>query len=369
MDCIVIHYAEIGLKGTNRPFFERALVNNIKSRTGLAVNREYGRLIMAYDKSKLSALKLIPGIAYYSPAIKAKLDINDIISKTGLLLIKDSFRVSARRSNKGFPLTSPEINKLVGESLFNKGLKVDLHKPKTDLIIEVGEKNAYLYTKKVKGLGGLPLGVTGKLVGLVSGGIDSPVACYEMIRRGCELILVHFYNNHEGVKEKITALATLLAKYQGSIKLYLVPFLETQKEVIMSVPATHRMITYRRLMFLIAGKVLDHEGAKGFVTGDNVAQVASQTLDNLRTIWQAAKENVYAPLIGLDKSDIISIAKRIGTYETSIKPYSDCCSYLIAQHPETRSRLIDVKKIESKMNVNSLVNKAFKNAQIIIIKH
>jgi thiamine biosynthesis protein ThiI len=188
-----------------------------------------------------------------------------------------------------------------------------------------------------------------------------------MIKRGCEVVITHFYNNHEGVKEKILDLARVLAKYQGGIKVYLVPFLETQKQVIMKVPATHRMITYRRLMFMIAGRVLDQEFAKGFVTGDNVAQVASQTLDNLRAIWSAAKENVYAPLIGLDKEDIIKLAKKVGTYKTSIKPYSDCCSYLIAQHPETHSKITDLKAIESKLDVKSLVNKAFKEAEIIYL--
>jgi len=367
IDCVVIHYSEIGLKGTNRPFFERALMKDIKSRTGLTVCKEYGRLIMPYDEKKIKLLRFIPGIAYYSPAVRAGLDINDITKKSGSLPIKSPFRVSARRSNKKFALTSPEINRLVGESLFNKGLVVDLHKPKTDLVVEVGEKNAFLYTVKHRGLGGLPVGVTGKLVALLSGGIDSPVACYEMIKRGCEVVITHFYNNHEGVKEKILDLARVLAKYQGGIKVYLVPFLETQKQVIMKVPATHRMITYRRLMFMIAGRVLDQEFAKGFVTGDNVAQVASQTLDNLRAIWSAAKENVYAPLIGLDKEDIIKLAKKVGTYKTSIKPYSDCCSYLIAQHPETHSKITDLKAIESKLDVKSLVNKAFKEAEIIYL--
>jgi len=364
LDCIVIHYAEIGLKGANRPYFENKLVTNIRKRTGLKVRKEYGRLVTNYGKT--DELKNIPGIAYYAPALKAKLELKDIISKAEKLVTKGSFRVTAKRSNKNFKLTSPEINQKVGGALFKKGLKVDLHKPRTELFIEVGEKNVYLYTEKNKGLGGLPVGVTGKLVALVSGGIDSPVACYEMIRRGCEVIIVHFYNKKGGVKEKITDLGKTLARYQGFMKMYTIPFLEAQKEVIMKVPAKQRMITYRRLMFKIAEKVLAKEKALGFITGDNVAQVASQTLENLKVIWEAAKENVYAPLIGKDKEEIIQVAKEIGTYETSIKPYSDCCSYLIAKHPEIRGKISEIKRIESGIEIKDIVSKAFKEAEITL---
>ncbi|MBD3312773.1 tRNA 4-thiouridine(8) synthase ThiI, partial [archaeon] len=182
MDCVVIHYSEIGLKGKNRPYFEKRLLNNIKKKTGLEVKREYGRLVMVYDKNQIRLLKKVPGIAYYSPALRAELDLKDFIKKAESLVTKGSFRITAKRSNKSFKPNSIEINKKVGEALYNKGLKVELEKPDTEVFIEVGNKNAYLYTKKVKGLGGLPVGVTGKLVALVSGGIDSPVACYEMIR-------------------------------------------------------------------------------------------------------------------------------------------------------------------------------------------
>jgi len=364
MEQVIIHYSEIGLKGSNRPYFEKKLLSNIKKVTGLKVSREYGRLVMDYDKKKIRLLKQIPGIAYYAPAIKAKLDIKDIKNKAKKIITKGPFRITTKRSNKKFKYTSPEVNKLVGEVI---KLPVNLSKPKTELFIEIGEKNAYLYTKKNKGLGGLPVGVTGKLIALVSGGIDSPVACYEMIRRGCEVIIVHFYNNREGVKDKILELARKIAKYQGSVKTYLIPFLELQKQVIMKVPAKQRMIVYRRLMFMIAEKILKQEKALGFITGDNVAQVASQTLDNLRVIWKATSENVYAPLLSYDKEDIISKAKKIGTYETSIKPYSDCCSYLIATHPETKGKLEEIKKYETGLN-KSLISKALKEAEENMIK-
>lgn len=365
MDCVVIHYSEIGLKGKNRPYFEKRLLNNIKKKTGLDVKREYGRLVMTYDKKKTRLLKKVPGIAYYSPALKAELDLKDFIRKAKALVTKGSFRITAKRSNKRFKPNSIEINKKVGEALYNKGLKVELEKPDTEVFIEVGNKNAYVYTKKVKGLGGLPVGVTGRLLALVSGGIDSPVACYEMIRRGCEVIIVHFYNKKKGVKEKIVQLGEKLSAYQGEIKVITIPFLELQQQVIMNVPAKQRMIIYRRLMFKIAEKLLDKEKALGFVTGDNVAQVASQTLENLKVIWRATNENVYAPLLSRDKQGIIRTAKRIGTYKTSIKPYSDCCSYLIAKHPETKADLSMIKEIEKSLKLSKLIKKALDRKEVI----
>ncbi len=365
-DSIIIHYSEIGLKGANRPFFERRLMSNIKRVVGVSVKREYGRLVLPYVKPSL--LRFIPGIAYYSPAVSASLDLKDIISKALSLNIKSPFRVSAKRSNKSFSLNSIEINRVVGEALVNNGLSVDLSKPRTELFIEVGERRAYLYTKKYRGVGGLPVGVTGKLVGLVSGGFDSPVACFRMIKRGCEVVIVHFFNESSGVKDKIIRLARVLARYQGSVSVYLVPFLNAQRSVIMRVPAKYRMIVYRRLMFLIANKLLSDEGAMGFVTGDNVAQVASQTLENLSVIWSAANANVYAPLIGYDKEEIISEAKRLGTYDISVIPYSDCCSYLVAKHPETKAELSVIKELESRLDLDGIINEAVSKCLRSVVK-
>ncbi len=363
MNCIVIHYGEIGLKKTNRPFFEKKLVENIRKR-GLDARREFGRIVAGYRKGFSKILKTIPGIAYFAPAEMVEPDMDSIIKKAKELVKKGPFRISARRSNKKFRYTSMEINRMVGDAI---NLKVDLTHPKTELFIEIGENHAYLYVKKYKGLGGLPVGVTGKLISLVSGGIDSPVASYEMIRRGCEIILLHFYNNTQGLKSKITELAKKLAAYQGRIKLIIVPFLPVQQKVIMHIPAEIRMIVYRRLMLMIGEKVLKKEGALGFVTGDNAAQVASQTLENLRVIWSATRENIYAPLIGYDKQGIINIAKKIGTYQTSIIPYSDCCSYLVARHPETRATIKEVRKFEKNLEIRKLVNDSFKNREEIII--
>lgn len=366
-DCVVIHYSEIGLKGTNRPFFEKRLSDSITARTGLSVKKEYGKLVMDFDEKKIVLLSKIPGIAYYSPALKCRLDVNEFISKAKLLVKKGTFRITAQRSNKRFSLTSMQVNSKVGEALMSKDLKVKLESPDTEVFIEVGEKNAYVYSKKIKGMGGLPLKITGKVVALVSGGIDSPVACYEMIKRGCEVVMVHFFNKREGVKEKILELAKKISEYQGKVKVYTVPFLNVQKSIIMNVPARVRMIIYRRFMMRIAELILKKEKALGLVTGDNVGQVASQTLENLRSIWSVTNENIFAPLISRDKEETVNQAKRIGTFDISIKPYSDCCSYVIAQHPETKSHVIDIEKDEESLDVNDLVLKAFSEAEVEVI--
>jgi len=365
MNSIVIHYSEIGLKGSNRPFFEKALIKDIENKTGNKVRKEYGRFVI--DSSEAKGLERVPGIAYYSQAFKVGLDINEMSKSSELILDKSkTVKVVASRSNKQFRFKSPEINKLVGDYLVSKGWKVSM-RPEQELFIEVSGRNAYVYKDKIKGIGGLPLGVSGKLIALISGGIDSPVAAYKMIRRGCKVILVHFYHTKEGI-EKIIGIAKELSTYQGSTKVYLIPFQDIQAKIITIIPAKYRMITYRRYMLRIAEQVLINEGALGFVTGDNIGQVASQTLDNLRVVYSVTREPIFTPLSGLDKQDIINEAKIIGTYELSIEPYKDCCSFLVAEHPETRSKLEDINKIESKLKLKKLMSEAIKKTEIKIIK-
>lgn len=364
LNSTIIHYSEIGLKGTNRPYFERTLIRNIERKTSLKVRREYGRLVI--DSVEVKGLNEIPGIAYYAPAVKTKLDIAEIQKATKLITEKDkTVKINASRSNKQFKYTSPEINRIVGEYLYNEGLRINM-KPEQEIRIEVGEKYAYIYKDKINCVGGLPVGVSGKLIALISGGIDSPVAAYKMIRRGCNVILVHFYHTREGI-DKIIGIAKELSKYHGPIKVYLIPFEPIQRKIITIVPAKYRMITYRRFMLKIAELVLDKEKAKGFVTGDNIGQVASQTLDNLSVIYSVTSKPIFNPLSGFDKQEIINEAKSIGTYELSIKPYKDCCSYLIAVHPETRAKIEDVKAMESSLRIKRDINEALKNAEVKII--
>lgn len=360
----IIHYSEIGLKGANRPLFEEKLILNIKEKTGFKPRKEYGRLVI--DSAKTKGLNEIPGIAYFALAFKTKLDIKEICKSTELIAGRiKSIRVSAKRSNKLFKIKSPEINRIVSDYLINKGFNADIN-GEEEVIIEIGEKNAYIYKDKIKGVGGLPVSVSGKIIGLISGGIDSPVAAYKMIRRGCKVVLVHFYHNKEGIS-KIKSLAKKLSSFQGPTRLYLIPFENIQRKIITIIPAKYRMITYRRLMIKISEQIMIKEKAKGFVTGDNVGQVASQTLDNIRVIYSATNEPILNPLSGLDKQDIINEAKSIGTYELSIQPYKDCCSFLVAAHPETRARIDEIEKLESNLKLEDEIIQSLKDSKLIDI--
>jgi thiamine biosynthesis protein ThiI len=207
-----------------------------------------------------------------------------------------------------------------------------------------------------------------KLVSLLSGGIDSAVSSYLILKKKHELVLVHFHNQtiqKEHVKNKVVQIAKILSKF-GKVKLYLIPFKDLQNKIIQAIPSKNRMIVYRRVMFRIGETILEKEKAKGIVTGDSLGQVASQTLDNLTVIHSATKYPVISPLLGLDKEEIMDLAKKIGTYETSILPYTDCCSFMIAKHPETKAKLVDIEKEEENMDISKETSKAIETAQIIL---
>ena len=379
----IIHYDEIAIKGKNKPFFEKKLVDNIRSflkkENYNAIKRVYGRIILDYRGTKehiQETLKTIAGISHFSFAEQVALtnNIEEIKQKT-LEIAQEkekhsakTFHIKTIRSNKSFPLDSIKINELVGEHIIkNTKLAVSLKDSDFVIFIEIKDNNAYVYTEKIKSLSGLPVGVTGKLIALISGGIDSPVAAYKMFLRGCSISIVHFHNyniNTKAVKEKILSLAKILSKYQFKTKLYLVPFKELQQEIITKIPAKYRMIVYRRFMFRIAELILKKEHAKAFVTGDNLAQVASQTMENLEVIYASTNIPIFSPLIGENKQDIINLAKQINTYETSILPYDDCCTYFVAEHPETKSNLADIEKLESALDIKKLVEDAFNKTEM-----
>jgi thiamine biosynthesis protein ThiI len=381
MEYAIIHYAEIGLKGGNRAFFEGMLVGNIKqalaNQSYDSVKRAYGRILIKLNKKSDTekiekSLKQIPGISYFSFASYSKLDITSM-KKELFKLAKDlkkttSFRITARKSTQKIKLTSMQINEKLGQAIVDKfKSKVDLSKPKLNFIIEATDDGAFIYKEKVKGIGGLPVGATGKLVCLISGGIDSPVAAFKMFKRGCNIIFVHFQNhtaNKKAVKDKVSKLVEILSKYQETSKLYIVPFDKLQNEIIAAIPARYRMIIYRRFMLRIAEQILKKEKAKGFVTGDSLAQVASQTLENLNVIYEATDKPIFAPLIGSDKQEVIDLARSIETYETSILPYSDCCSFLVAKHPETRAKINEIKELEKIFDIQKLITDALKKLEI-----
>lgn len=373
---IIIHYAEIGTKGENRPFFEKKLVENIKLALGKGYNvkRLYGRISIESKKTDSkrvrNVLENIPGIANFSFAIKTKLNIADMKKKALLMAQKHkennkTFRIEAKRSNKNFPYNSLRINEmLAGDIIRSCKLKVDLTKPDLTIYVEVAEKNAFIYAEKIKGIGGLPVGTSSKAVCLLSGGIDSPVAAYSMMRRGCKIVFVHFCQRYEK-NNKIEKIVKELNKFQHSSKLYMIPFQKAQMEIIKCVPAKYRMIAYRITMLKIAEMIARKENAKSFVTGDNLGQVASQTIENMAIIHKSTGYPVFAPLIGYDKNDIISIAEKIGTFKLSIMPYADCCSYMIAEHPSTKTEFNALKGIEKKMKMPKIVKDALMGKEIV----
>ncbi len=382
IDAIVVHYGEIGIKGANREKFERQLIRNLQLalKNQAKVLRYYGRIVCNLkENANLEKIKeklsLMPGIEYFAFAIKTSLDLKKI-EQTILKIAKEknftTFKIETQRSNKAFPLTSIELNKRLGALIVDKlGKKVKMKNQDITFYVEITEKNAFIYTEKIKGVGGLPVGVSGKVVALVSGGIDSPVASFLMMKRGCKVIVVHFYNktiNTQASLEKIKKIAKRLANIQLSLKLYLVPFKKIQKEIIKQIPAKQRMIVYRRFMHRIAERIAKKENAKALVTGDSIGQVASQTLQNINVIYEVNSLPVFAPLIGMNKMETVELAKKIKTYEYSILPYEDCCSFMIAPHPETHADLTKIKKLEESLEVEKLVEEAFNKAEIIEYK-
>lgn len=366
---VVVHYSEIATKGKNREFFERKLLKNIRRATGLKAKRKYGRIEVEYAEDVVDKLRKIPGIRYFGVGLKVPLDMDEI-KKAALKVLppSDSFKLDTSRSNKNFPLNSIEINREVGGYIVkNTGKKVDLKNPDAIVWIEICDREAYVYSQRIEGLGGLPVGVAGRVISLISGGIDSPVAAFMMMKRGCEVLLVHFFNqtlHSPKVRQKIKMLAEKLAEYQGEIRLYMVPFQDIQMEIIKTVPPKLRMVVYRRSMIRMANIIAEKEGCKGIVTGDSLSQVASQTLDNVNVVYSASKLAILSPLIGMDKEEIVNIAKKIGTYEISIMPYEDCCSFMIARHPETKARLEDV----AEYHFSDLENRAVEKSEIVEVK-
>lgn len=383
---IIVHYAEIALKGGNRKFFEDKLIENIKkslTQKGIVFNsvkRIYGRILIELNEEGGSllpnVLKNVFGIAHFSLVEKCAKDIEKIKEKAfEILSQKDfiSFKIETKRGDKKFALSSQQINEQVGEYILEEGakllpnLKVDLHNPDIVLYLEITEKDVFLYTEKIVGPGGLPLGVSGKAVCLISGGIDSPVAAWYMMKRGVENVFVHFYSTQQGYEqslEKVRDLVRSLNVFQLNSKIYFVPFSDIQKEILLNTQADLRVVLYRRVMMRVAEEIGLKENTKALITGENVGQVASQTLDNMLVISQATSLPILRPLAGFDKIEIIAVAKKIGTYNISILPHLDCCSMFVPEHPATKANLKETQKQEKKLKIKKLITSALKNKTI-----
>ncbi len=377
-DSIIVHYDEIGLKGKNRGQFERLLISNIKKKTGKllkSVERDVGQITLQIAKKDYSKLKdilsKIPGIAYFSFAKKCSLDFEKLKKEVVDFLgdIKFStFKVDTHRHDKRYKLKSIGVNELLGESIINVyNKKVKLKNPELKLKVEISNKAAYISYESIDGVGGLPVNPNQKVVALISGGFDSPVASYLMMKRGCQVILIHFQNENQmtsAVQNKIIELAEQLSKFQIKTLLYIIQFEKLQKEIIKKTRSETRMIVYRRFMLRIASKIAETNKAKFLVVGDSLSQVASQTIENLDVTYQASDKNIFAPLIGMDKKEIIDLAKKIGTYDISAQPYPDCCTYFLPKHPILKANIETFKKIEDVFNIEYLVEYCVKKAKI-----
>jgi thiamine biosynthesis protein ThiI len=377
MDYIICHYHEIGLKGENRRFFEEKLVENIKKALSAQsfefVKRISGRIIVKLKKGGApDSLKNVFGIAYFASAVSCEQEMG-LIKKKAYQVLKErkfkTFKIATQRSKKEFLLTSQEVNEEVGEFILNKisGIGVDLENPDITCFIEIVEKYAFLYLEKIKGPGGLPSTCGGKAVALLSGGIDSPVASFKIMKRGVKVVFAHFhaypYTNKASI-EKAEKIVKLLNKYQFDSRLYLIPFAGIQKEILMKTPEKLRVILYRRMMLRIAESIAKIEKANGLVTGESIGQVASQTLENLGIIGKVAELPLLRPLAGDDKEEIVNSAKAIGTFDISILPHQDCCARFLPKHPATKADLKEVEGAEKKIKVEKLVKAAVAEIEV-----
>lgn len=363
---VIIHIDEIFLKGSNQPLFYRQLKDNLERLLpGVHANRiESGLWLENTQESQLGQLALIPGFANYAEAIKVKNTIQEIKKGVDTLFanIKNikTFRISAERSFKNFPLSSMQIEKEIGEyARLKYSWQVSLNNPDLNIHIAVGKSDACIYGNTQNAIGGLPTATSGKVLALLSGGIDSPVAAYKIMCRGGEVSLVHFQNQTqvtEEVSEKIFDLAKVLSNYQPEIKLFMVPFADIQKQVIMKIPAQYRMIVTRRIFNKIADKIARQNNYLALVSGDSLGQVASQTLENMAVIANASDLLKLSPLIGTNKKDIIDLARKIGTLDISARPYEDCCSLFVAKHPATKAKLNEILKYEELID-KSIIDK------------
>ena len=380
MRSIVVHYQELALKGRNRPWFIGHLVRNLRRATADLDVRQI-RALMGRIEIQLgleaewdvvrARVSRVFGIANFSYARRAGLAVDELAAA----ILDDvgdrrpgSFRVSARRADKRYPLTSPQIEREVGGRIkLARGWRVDLSDPELTIHVEMLTDESFYFFDKQPGAGGLPTGTGGRVACLLSGGIDSPVAAYRLMRRGCTVVLIHFHSYpflSRASQDKVREIARLLTLSQLRSRLLLVAFGEIQRQVVLSVPGPLRVVVYRRLMLRIAEQIARRVHAKALVTGEVIGQVASQTLENMTVIETAATLPVFRPLIGMDKDEITAEAQRLGTYPISIIPDQDCCTLFTPRHPETKAKLAEVEESERALPIGELVAGAVAGASV-----
>lgn len=390
----IVRCGEVALKGMNKPYFERMLLDRIKKLLkkfdGVKAYRHEGLIFVRADKElnpgtegKQAILKEIGkvfGVASISPAMECESTMEDI-GQTAVEYMMEAieergvktFKVNAKRADKNFPVKSPDISRQIGAAVLKgcKVLKVDVHNPDVKLFVDVRHDKSYVYQDKIPGFGGLPLGTNGKGMSLLSGGIDSPVATWMMAKRGMMIEAVHFHSfpyTSQRAREKVEELAALVATYCGRFRMHVINLLPIQEQIVQNCPEEETTILVRRFMMRIAEELAAGNGCNMLITGENLGQVASQTAEALVVTDASVKMPVMRPLIGLDKTDIMDLAKEIGTYDKSIEPYEDCCTVFLPKHPATKPKLERILASESKLDCEGLIREAIEKEEIVEIR-
>lgn len=378
---VVIHYGEVSIKGNNRPLLLRRLVRNVQQALrdlgDTEVQMLSGRCLVAVPIAVPWAcleerLRSVFGIANFAQCLVAPHDLEAIKQTVSHILYGHtfaSFRITARRAFKELPFRSLELHQVLGAHvLATHQTRVDLDSPALTVYVEIIPRCALVYMEKIPGAGGLPTGMSGMLLSLLSGGFDSPVAAYRMLKRGCRVDFVHFHSYpflDRTSQQKARQLAQRLTRHQYTARLFLVPFGEIQQQIVGAVPAPYRVVLYRRYMLRIATALAQQTRAEALVTGESLGQVASQTLQNLRVIEAASPLPVLRPLIGMDKAEILQEAQGIGTYNISIQPDQDCCTLFVPRHPATRTTLTAIEAAEQALDTPALVQLALDGVQTV----
>lgn len=381
-EIILIKYGEIILKGLNRHIFEDKLVGNIKKAVGDSAH-VYKSLATIYAQPRegadidelIAKIRNVFGIVSIARAAVCEKELSDICAAAAEYLKDElshvkTFKVETKRADKKYPLKSPQISAEVGGALLDafKNLSVDVKNPDLIVNVEVRESAAYVYGGRIRGRGGMPTGTAGKAMLLLSGGIDSPVAGYMIAKRGATLEGIHFFSHpftSELAKQKVLDLARELKGFTGSLRVHIVPFTQPQLQMREKCPAEHLTLIMRRMMMMIASEIAKKQGALCLVTGESLGQVASQTMEALAVTDDAASLPCFRPVIGMDKEDIVSIARDIGTFETSILPYEDCCTIFVPKHPTTRPKLEKILASEALLDVETLVRDAVEGTEVV----
>ena len=386
---LIVRCGEVALKGMNKPYFEKTLVErirrNLKGFDGVDVKRHEGLIFVRsprkhQEQDLIREISKVFGVASISPAVEAPSDLDAIGEEAVRFMLKQieergikTFKVEAKRADKRFPVKSPDIARIIGAKVLIgcKVLSVDVHEPDCRLFVDLRPDRTYIYAQQISGFGGLPLGTNGKGMVLLSGGIDSPVAAWMMAKRGMLIEAVHFHSypyTSQRAQQKVEELAGIVAGYTGRFKMHVINLLPIQEEIVKNCPEEETTILVRRFMMRIAQEIARKAGCMMLITGENLGQVASQTAEALVVTDACVQMPVMRPLIAMDKVDIMDKAQEIGTYEKSIEPYEDCCTVFLPKHPTTKPRLAQIEASESKLDVEGLVKAAVESQETIQIE-